>query len=188
VLCRYGTRIPFALLGPSGCGKTTTMRSIAGLETPSEGDIYIDERRILGIPIHKRDVGMVFQAYALFPHLSIYDNIAFGLKMRRMPPATVRGKIDQALKLTRLAELSGIEPRYPHPLSGGQRQRVALADRIAVMKDGQIEQIGTPSEIYETPRSRFVADFIGVSNFFQAEVEHVSNGGVKLRTGRGLPV
>src|SRR5918996_369687 len=98
-----------ALLGPSGCGKTTTMRSIAGLETPSEGDIYIGERRIRGIPIHKRDVGMVFQDYALFPHLSVYDNIAFGLKMRRMPPATMHGKIEQALKLTRLAKLPGIE-------------------------------------------------------------------------------
>jgi ABC-type Fe3+/spermidine/putrescine transport system ATPase subunit len=116
-----------SLLGPSGCGKTTTLRSIAGLEQPSAGEIYIDHKPMQGVPIHKREVGMVFQDYALFPHLTVYDNIAFGLKMRQTPSTVIRSKIGEVLKLTRLADLPGIEGRYPHQLSGGQRQRVALA-------------------------------------------------------------
>jgi ABC-type Fe3+/spermidine/putrescine transport system ATPase subunit len=116
-----------SLLGPSGCGKTTTLRSIVGLEEPNEGEIYIEHRNVRGIPIHKRAVGMVFQDYALFPHLTVQENIAFGLKMHRVPTAMARTKSAAALKLVRLAELPGIETRYPHQLSGGQRQRVALA-------------------------------------------------------------
>ena len=231
-----------ALLGPSGCGKTTTMRSIAGLERPERGDIFIGNRAMKGVAIHKREVGMVFQDYALFPHLTIQENIAFGLKMRKIPARLAQGKIDEVLKLTRLAELPGIGERYPHQLSGGQRQRVALAralvtepkvllldepfgaldkklrerlqvelrllqqqlgittvfvthdqeealtlaDRIAVMRGGRIEQIGAPSEIYEAPRSRFVADFIGVSNFFEGQVERAGNGALRVHTARGM--
>jgi putative spermidine/putrescine transport system ATP-binding protein len=231
-----------ALLGPSGCGKTTTMRSIAGLERPERGDIYIGNRSMKGVAIHKREVGMVFQDYALFPHLTIQENIAFGLKMRKVSTRLAVTKVEEVLKLTRLAELPGIGERYPHQLSGGQRQRVALAralvtepkvllldepfgaldkklrerlqvelrllqqqlnittvfvthdqeealtlaDRIAVMRGGRIEQIGTPSDIYEAPRSRFVADFIGVSNFFEAQVEGAGTGGLQVNTTRGI--
>jgi len=231
-----------ALLGPSGCGKTTTMRSIAGLERPERGDIFIGNRAIQGVAIHKREVGMVFQDYALFPHLTIQENIGFGLKMRKVPARSAQSKVEEVLKLTRLAELPGIGQRYPHQLSGGQRQRVALAralvtepkvllldepfgaldkklrerlqvelrllqqqlsittvfvthdqeealtlaDRIAVMQGGRIEQIGTPSDIYEAPRSHFVADFIGVSNFFEAQVERAGNGGLHVNTTRGM--
>jgi spermidine/putrescine ABC transporter ATP-binding subunit len=231
-----------SLLGPSGCGKTTTLRSIVGLEAPSEGAIYIEQRDVLGIPIHKRQVGMVFQDYALFPHLTVQENIAFGLKMQKMPAAMMRSKVAEALALVRLAELPGIEGRYPHQLSGGQRQRVALArslvtepkvlllgepfgaldkklrenmqvelrllqrelkitmifvthdqeealtlsDRIAVMRDGRVEQVGTPAEVYESPRSAFVADFIGVSNFLQGRVEAVQNDHLLVVTDKGL--
>jgi len=233
-----------ALLGPSGCGKTTTMRTIAGLETPNAGNIYIAQHDMQGIPSHKRAVGMVFQDYALFPHLSIQDNIAFGLKMRKVASTTVRSRVHDVLKLVHLADLPGIEQRYPHQLSGGQRQRVALArslvtapqvllldepfgaldkklresmqvevrllqqqlgittifvthdqeealtlaDRIAVMRDGRIEQMGTPHEVYESPRSLFVADFIGVSNFFSGNVEAEYEGGLLLRTVHGMPI
>ena len=231
-----------ALLGPSGCGKTTTMRSIAGLERPDHGDILIGNRAMKGVAIHKREVGMVFQDYALFPHLTIQENIAFGLKMRKVPMRSAQSKVEEVLKLTRLAELPGIGERYPHQLSGGQRQRVALAralvtepkvllldepfgaldkklrerlqvelrllqqqlnittvfvthdqeealtlaDRIAVMQGGRIEQIGTPSDIYESPRSRFVADFIGVSNFFEGQVERGGDDGLQITTTRGM--
>jgi spermidine/putrescine transport system ATP-binding protein len=231
-----------SLLGPSGCGKTTTLRSIVGLEEPSEGEIYIDQREVVGIPIHKRAVGMVFQDYALFPHLTVQENIAFGLKMHRVPTAMIRSKVAEALKVVRLADLPGIEGRYPHQLSGGQRQRVALArslvtepkvllldepfgaldkklresmqvelrllqrelnitmifvthdqeealtlsDRIAVMHDGRVAQVGTPTEIYESPRTAFVADFIGVSNFLNGRVEAIQDGKPLVVTAKGL--
>ena len=233
-----------SLLGPSGCGKTTTLRSIAGLEEPSAGQIYIEHRDVLGTPIHKREVGMVFQDYALFPHLTVRENIAFGLKMHRVPTAMLRSKVAESLKLVRLAELPGIEGRYPHQLSGGQRQRVALArslvtepkvllldepfgaldkklresmqvelrllqrqlnitmvfvthdqeealtlsDRIAVMRHGRVEQVGTPTEIYESPRTAFVADFIGVSNFLNGHVEAIRDGYPLVVTAKGLKV
>ncbi|RMF85468.1 MAG: ABC transporter ATP-binding protein [Nitrospinota bacterium] len=233
-----------ALLGPSGCGKTTTLRTIAGLEVPTEGEVYIDQRSMRGVPIHKRDVGMVFQDYALFPHLTVQENIAFGLRMRKAPSSVIRTRIQEVLKLVRLAGIPGIEDRYPHQLSGGQRQRVALArslvtepkvllldepfgaldkklresmqvelrflqqelkittvfvthdqeealtlaDRIAVMRDGRIEQIGSPREVYESPRSRFVADFIGVSNFFQGRVDTVTADQALVSTERGMRI
>jgi spermidine/putrescine ABC transporter ATP-binding subunit len=233
-----------SLLGPSGCGKTTTLRAIVGLEAPSEGEIYIEHRDMSGIPIHKRQVGMVFQDYALFPHLTVQENIAFGLKMHKVPTAMLRSKVAEALKLVRLADLPGIDGRYPHQLSGGQRQRVALArslvtepevllldepfgaldkklresmqvelrllqrelnitmifvthdqeealtlsDRIAVMHDGRVAQVGTPTEIYESPRSVFVADFIGVSNFFPGRVEAVQDGKLLVVTAKGLKI
>jgi spermidine/putrescine ABC transporter ATP-binding subunit len=233
-----------SLLGPSRCGKTTTLRSIVGLEEPSEGAIYIEQRDVLGIPIHKRQVGMVFQDYALFPHLTVQENIAFGLKMHKVPAGMIRSKVAESLALARLAELPGIETRYPHQLSGGQRQRVALArslvtepkvllldepfgaldkklresmqvelrllqrelqitmifvthdqeealtlsDRIAVMRDEHVEQVGTPTEVYESLRSAFVADFIGVSNFLQGRVEMVQDGHLLVVTDKGLKI
>ena len=211
------------LLGPSGCGKTTILRMVSGLETPTEGDILIAGRRINDVPIHKRNLGLVFQNYALFPHRTIGENIAFGLKYRNVPKAEVARKVTQALEIVRLP---GVEDRYPSQLSGGQQQRIALAraiviepdvllldeplsaldanlreemrvelkaiqdrigvtsifvthdqsealamsDKIIVMSAGKIEQIGTPEEVYNTPASEFVADFLGAANLLVARV------------------
>lgn len=213
-----------SLLGPSGCGKTTIMRMIAGLIAPDEGDIRIQGRSVVEVPVHRRNVGMLFQNYALFPHLSIAKNLAFGLAMRRLPRDTVQKRVLETLDLVRLGAMA---ERFPHQLSGGQQQRVALAraliiepsvllldepfgaldkklreemqfetrqlqqrlgittlmvthdqeealtlsDNIAVMRNGTIEQFGTPSDIYERPVSRFVADFVGTANFFPCRVE-----------------
>ena len=231
-----GEREFVSLLGPSGCGKTTTLRCIAGFETPSAGDVLIDERSVLGLPPHRRDIGLVFQNYALFPHLTVFENVAFGLRLRRRPAAEVARRVDEAL---RLVDLLGLEVRHPAQLSGGQQQRVALArclaleprlllldeplsnldlklrlqmrteikklqrrlgkttvyvthdqgealalsDRIVVMSRGRVEQIGTPREIYETPRTRFVADFIGASNLLPGVVESASMTGALVRVG-----
>ncbi|HEY8337741.1 MAG TPA: ABC transporter ATP-binding protein [Tardiphaga sp.] len=213
----------FSLLGPSGCGKTTTLRMIAGFETPTEGSIKVGGADVTHVPAHKRDMGMVFQNYALFPHRSVGENVGFGLRMRGMDRATIARKVTDALAQV---ELVGYEDRRPGQLSGGQQQRVALAraivieprvllcdeplgaldkklrqsmqfelkqlqrklgltmvfvthdqeealamsDRIAVMNAGKVEQIGTPSEIYDRPGTRFVADFIGDTNLFRGEV------------------
>ena len=202
------------LLGPSGCGKTTTLNMIAGLEELSEGDIYFDDQVVNFMPPHRRDVAMVFQSYALYPHKSVYENIAFGLKMRKYEPAEINHRVRDAAE--RL-EITHLLDRRPHQLSGGQRQRVALgramvrqpavflmdeplsnldaalrismraeikelhqsmettfvyvthdqaealtlADRIVVMNNGLVQQIGTPDEIYEQPRNMFVAAFLG---------------------------
>ncbi len=204
----------FSLLGPSGCGKTTTLRIIAGLETPDEGVVKLHGSDVTYVPPHKRGIGMVFQTLALFPHMNVYDNIAFGLRMRNVPEDEIRRKVKEALEIVRLP---GMENRYPNQLSGGQRQRVALAralviepkvllldeplgaldlkirqemmvelkrihrevgttfiyvthdqgeamimsDRIAIMKDGRIMQVGSPEEIYLKPVNKFVARFIG---------------------------
>lgn len=204
----------FSLLGPSGCGKTTTLRIIAGLETPDSGTVRLHGKDVTNVPTHKRGIGMVFQTLALFPHMNVYDNIAFGLRMRKYPEEEIRRKVREILEIVRLP---GMENRYPNQLSGGQRQRVALAralviepevllldeplgaldlkirqemmvelkrihrevgttfiyvthdqgeamvmsDRIAVMKDGRIMQIGSPEEIYLHPKNTFVAKFIG---------------------------
>jgi putative spermidine/putrescine transport system ATP-binding protein len=212
----------FSLLGPSGCGKTTTLRMIAGFEMPSAGAIRVDGADITHVPAHKRDMGMVFQNYALFPHRTVAENVAFGLRMRGLDKATIAAKVKAALAMV---ELSGLEDRRPAQLSGGQQQRVALAraiviaprvllcdeplgaldkklrqqmqfelkqlqkklgltlvfvthdqeealamsDRIAVMNGGRVEQIGTPTEIYNQPTTRFVADFIGDTNIFRGE-------------------
>jgi spermidine/putrescine ABC transporter ATP-binding subunit len=212
-----------ALLGPSGCGKTTTLRMIAGFEDPDEGAVRVKGRVVNDVPTYRRNLGMVFQQYALFPHMTVFDNVAFGLRMRGTARAEVRGLVAEAMALVRL---EGLEARFPAELSGGQQQRVALAravvtrpavllldeplgaldrklrermqieirslqralgittifvthdqeealtlsDRIAVMEQGEIIQIGTPTEIYERPRSRFVSDFIGVSNFLAGRV------------------
>ncbi len=217
------------LLGPSGCGKTTTLRLIAGFEFPTQGTILLDGKVINDEPPHKRDMSMVFQSYAIFPHLSVYENMAYGLKVQRLPKDEVRERVARALELV---ELTGLENRAPNQLSGGQQQRVALAralvmepkvllmdeplsnldaklreqmrteirliqkrlgitsvyvthdqveamtlsDRIVVMNEGKIEQIGPPTEIYRQPQTRFVADFIGRANFVQATVRDVLNG------------
>src|SRR5205085_36249 len=228
-----------SLLGPSGCGKTTVMRMIAGLIAPSAGSISIKGRPVNQIPVHKRNVGMLFQNYALFPHLDVARNIAFGLEMRGLSKSDAVRKADAALSMVRL---EGFGARYPHQLSGGQQQRVALAralviepavllldepfgaldkklrenmqiemrqlqrrlgittlmvthdqdealtlsDRIAVMYAGRIEQFGTPTEIYERPVSRFVASFIGTSNFFSGRVTGRVNGGYMVECADGV--
>jgi spermidine/putrescine transport system ATP-binding protein len=211
------------LLGPSGCGKTTTLRMVAGFEQPTSGQIVIDGAAAAGLPPFKRNVNTVFQNYALFPHLSVRDNVAFGLKMKGVGRSERALRVQEALDLV---QLSALAERRPNQLSGGQQQRVALAralvnhpavllldeplgaldlklrkamqlelsglqqrvgitfvyvthdqeealtmsDRIAVMNEGRLLQLGTPSEIYERPNSRFVADFIGESNFLDGVV------------------
>jgi spermidine/putrescine transport system ATP-binding protein len=224
----------FCLLGPSGCGKTTTLNLIGGFVGVTGGEILIDGKRADQTPPYKRNVNTVFQNYALFPHLTVANNIGFGLKMAKVPRAEAQKRIAAVLALVGLEAQS---ERMPTQLSGGQQQRVAvaralvnrpavllldeplgaldlklrkrlqvelaqihrevgttfvfvthdqeeamaMADRIAVMNDGRIEQIGTPEEIYRRPASRFVADFIGESNFL--EVERASDGGVVARDG-----
>ncbi|MEB3101561.1 ABC transporter ATP-binding protein [Ferviditalea candida] len=211
------------LLGPSGCGKTTTLRMIAGFEAPDYGDILIDGESVVKIPPYKRDVNTVFQSYALFPHLTVHENIEYGLKMKGVSKAERQTRVKEALRLVQL-ELYG--DRKPRQLSGGQQQRVAVAralvnnpkvllldeplgaldlklrkqmqlelkhlqqqlqitfiyvthdqeealtmsDRIAVINKGVIEQIATPKEIYEKPKTKFVADFIGDTNLFEVGV------------------
>ena len=217
------------LLGPSGCGKTTTLRMIAGFEFPSDGDIELDGKTINVLPPHKRDMSMVFQSYAIFPHLTIFENVAYGLNVQRLPRKEINERVDRVLKLV---ELEGFGKRTPDQLSGGQQQRVALAralimepkvllmdeplsnldaklreqmrfeirriqqqigitslyvthdqteamtmsDRIVVMNEGRIEQVGTPTEIYRRPNNRFVADFIGKANFVEGKVAGVADG------------
>ncbi len=214
----------FAMLGPSGCGKTTTLRMIAGLEFPTSGSLKIFGDEVGTLPPNKRPVNTVFQNYALFPHMNVVDNVAFGLKMRGIAKAAAR---KAALEAIELVQLGGLEKRRPSQLSGGQQQRVALAralvnepkvllldeplgaldlklrqemqselkslqrelgvtfvfvthdqeealtmsDRIAVMHDGKLLQVGTPEEIYERPANRFVADFIGQTNLLEGTVE-----------------
>ena len=178
------------LLGPSGCGKTTTLRMISGFEYPTSGSVFIGERDVAKIPPNKRGISMVFQSYALFPHLNIWENVAYGLKVAKVSQDEVVRRTNAVMELM---QLTGMERRFPNQLSGGQQQRVALAravviepsvllfdeplsnldaklreaisDRVVIMKDGVICQQGTPTEIYEQPNSRFVANFIGKANF-----------------------
>src|SRR6476469_5466425 len=220
----------FSLLGPSGCGKTTTLRMIGGFELPTGGRIELRGRDVTNDPPDKRPVNMVFQNYALFPHLDVGENIAFGLRRRNVDKADIKRRVHEALELV---HLTGYEKRKPNQLSGGQQQRVALAralvnrpnvllldeplgaldlklrkamqielkriqqqvgitfvyvthdqgealsmsDRIAVMSNGKIEQLGEPREIYDRPASAFVADFIGDMNFFEADVVECGDGG-----------
>jgi spermidine/putrescine transport system ATP-binding protein len=224
----------FALLGPSGCGKTTTLRMIGGFEQPTEGHILLGDREVSGLPAYKRDVNTVFQSYALFPHLSVFENVAFGLRRRSVRGDTLRGQVEEMLKIV---GLEGMGRRKPRQLSGGQQQRVALAralvnkpqvllldeplgaldlklrkqmqlelkaiqhdvgitfihvthdqeeamtmaDRIAVMNSGRIEQLGTPTELYETPATAYVASFLGVSNLISGTVS--GSDTVRLRRG-----
>ena len=238
----------FVMLGPSGCGKTTLLRSIAGLETLDDGEIVLGDRRIDQLAPHARPVNTVFQSYALFPHLTVADNIAFGLEMEGMPKAKVRARVEEMLALVQMSEMAN---RKPEQLSGGQQQRVALAralakqpqvllldeplaaldlklrrgmqselkrlqrttgitfvfvthdqeealsmgDRIAVFNDGRPEQIGTPEEIYEKPASRFVADFIGETNFITTQATRGEEdaltvqlpGGDAIRLAKSVP-
>jgi putative spermidine/putrescine transport system ATP-binding protein len=225
-----------ALLGPSGCGKTTVLRSIAGIVEPDEGEILLHGKSLVGRPIHARGTALVFQNYALFPHLSVFENIAFGLRMRRVARSELQHRVDEALSLVRLGALA---KRLPGELSGGQQQRVALAralvirpslllldeplsnldarlreemrsevrrlqrelgvttvlvthdieeafavaDLIAVMHEGRIVQTGTPSEIYGAPASRFVAEFVGHANLFEADTAVDYGPDVILRFG-----
>jgi len=213
-----------ALLGPSGCGKTTALRVLAGLEAADEGNILIDGDDVVNTPVHRRDIGMVFQSYSLFPHLTAIENVEFGLRMRRVAASERRTRAAEALDLVGLDHHAA---RYAHQLSGGQQQRVALAralvtrprvllldeplsaldakvrvqlrdqireiqtelgittlfvthdqeealavaDRVAVMRAGRIEQLGTPEELYSRPSSAFVADFVGLSNRLPGRVE-----------------
>jgi spermidine/putrescine transport system ATP-binding protein len=214
----------FSLLGPSGCGKTTSLRMIGGFEDPTKGAIFLAERDVTLLPSYRRDVNTVFQSYALFPHLDVFENVAFGLRRRKVPKADIGAQVREVL---RLVDLSGFERRKPAQLSGGQQQRVALAralvnqprvllldeplgaldaklrkqmqlelkriqtevgitflyvthdqeeamtmsDRIAVMRHGKIDQIGSPEEVYERPATEFVASFLGASNLLDGEVK-----------------
>ena len=226
----------FSLLGPSGCGKTTTLRMIAGFEEPTQGRILLYGKEMVGVPANHRDLNMVFQSYALFPHMSVFENVAFGLRRRRIPKNDVTTRVHEMLELV---DLKGREKRRPRELSGGQQQRVALAralvnhprallldeplgaldlklrqamqlelkriqrevgitfvyvthdqgealtmsDRIAVMNQGRVEQLGTPREVYESPTTRFVADFIGTSNVIVAAAGSVGTDEAVVEPG-----
>jgi spermidine/putrescine transport system ATP-binding protein len=223
----------FSMLGPSGCGKTTTLRMIAGFEQPTSGAIRLDGVDVSKVPPNKRDVNTVFQQYALFPHMNVFDNVAFGPQSRKVDKATIKKRVTEMLEVVRLTEFAS---RRPAQLSGGQQQRVALAralvnlpkallldeplgaldlklrhamqfelkriqrevgitfvyvthdqeealtmsDRIAVMSDGRVEQIGTPAEIYDNPASVFVAGFIGQANLWPATVTDHAAGATRV--------
>lgn len=231
------------LLGPSGSGKTTSLLMVAGFEFPDTGEIFIDMKAITFEPAHQRKIGMVFQNYALFPHMTVFRNIAFPLEMRGVRRQEIERRVEEALDLVRLG---GYGRRYPRQLSGGQQQRVALAralvfnppvllmdeplgaldkklrdemqseikrlqrqlritilyvthdqeealtlsDRVAVMNEGRFEQVGSPTDIYERPANRFVADFLGESNFLTGEVfpAEAGVGQVRVAPGVVLPV
>lgn len=231
----------FSLLGPSGCGKTTTLRTIAGFETPTDGEIYIHGQPMNSRPPFHRPVNTVFQNYALFPHMTVAQNVAFGLEMENFPAAKIRDRVTETLALVQLTDLA---KRYPRQLSGGQQQRVALAralvkqpsvllldeplgaldfklrkemqlelkkmqrklgitfiyvthdreealtmsDRIAVLDRGQLQQVGSPIEMYEYPQTRFVAEFIGDSNFLTGRVIEKQNSDIIVLVDEQLPV
>jgi spermidine/putrescine transport system ATP-binding protein len=226
----------FSLLGPSGCGKTTTLRMIAGFERPSEGQILLDGVDVAQTPPHRRNVNTVFQSYALFPHLTVAENVSFGLRYKDVSKHESRERVGRALELV---QLTGFDRRRPSQLSGGQQQRVALAralilnpsvllldeplgaldaklrkrlqlelkalqeevgitfiyvthdqeealtmsDRIAVMSQGRVEQVGVPQDIYEAPTTAYVADFLGISNLMDAQAEGGGQGGCRVRLG-----
>ena len=226
------------IVGPSGCGKSTLLRMIAGLEEVSEGDICIGERIVNQLEPAQRDIAMVFQNYALYPHMTVFDNMAYGLKIANVPSAEIQARVAKAAGIL---ELGHLLQRKPRELSGGQRQRVALArplvvepeillldeplsaldaalkvrmqtvlktlqretgitfvyvthsqseafsmaDRVIIMSRGKIEQIGTPQEIYRTPKTRFVADFLGSSNIFTGDVVHADAATIGLSTPSG---
>ena len=227
----------FSFLGPSGCGKTTSLRLIAGFDQPTEGDVFISGTSVVGIPSHKRPVNMVFQNYALFPHMNVADNIAYGLRQRnpKPPKQEIAKRVDETLELVRL---SGFGKRKSWELSGGQQQRVALAralinhptvllldeplaaldrklrremqmelqtlqrevgitfilvthdqeealsmsDRICIMREGQIIQSGSPRELYDEPVNRYVADFVGKTNFFNGKVVTANKSSISINS------
>lgn len=234
-----------SFLGPSGCGKTTILRMVAGFETPSAGSIRIAGKEVANLRANQRNVGMVFQAYALFPNMTVEQNVAFGMKVAKRPQAEIKERVAEMLQLIKLPHLAG---RYPYQLSGGQQQRVALAralagkpqvllldeplsaldakirvslreeirslqrklgittifvthdqeealsisDRIVVMNEGRAEQVGTPSEIYNKPATRFVASFVGTLGFLKAKVLDAQAGRLQIddhevQAGRPLP-
>jgi spermidine/putrescine ABC transporter ATP-binding subunit len=226
-------------LGPSGSGKTTTLMMIAGFLIPTAGDIKVDDDSITTVPPFKRNIGMVFQNYALFPHMTIFDNIAFPLRMRKIPKEEIKTRVDWALGLV---QLQGFENRRPSQLSGGQQQRIAVAraivfeppvllldeplgaldaklregmqielkqlhnrieatilyvthdqeealtlsDRIVVFNDGEIMQVGTPDDLYQQPENRFVADFIGKTNFLTGKVSSTDNENCNVQLEDGI--
>ncbi|MFM9938119.1 MAG: ABC transporter ATP-binding protein [Hyphomicrobiaceae bacterium] len=232
------------LLGPSGCGKTTTLRIVAGFVEPTAGHVRLGDRDVTELPPWKRNAGLVFQSYALFPHLTAAENVAFGLEMRKVPAAEIAPRVTEALRLVRLANLGD---RLPRQLSGGQQQRVALAralvfkpdvllldeplsnldaklrqevrieirelqrqlglttimvthdqeealtmaDRLVVMNEGAVCQLGTQQDLYERPADRFVAGFVGRSSFIEGRIEapgrFVSEGGLSIRCSGGVP-
>ncbi len=231
----------FSILGPSGCGKTTTLRLIAGFEIADAGKVFIQGQSMTNVPPYRRPVNTVFQSYALFNHLNVWNNIAFGLRLKKIPKSKIEARVQEALKLVKMESLRS---RFPNQLSGGQQQRVALAralvnhptvvlldeplgaldlklrkemqvelsnlhkdlgltfvmvthdqeealslsDRIAVMNQGKIEQVGTPSQIYERPCTSFVADFIGDTNLFSGEIVAVDSSNIKISTKMGLSI
>ncbi len=186
----------FSLLGPSGCGKTTTLRMVAGFELPDAGRIVLKGNDVTEVPANRRPVNMVFQQYALFPHMSVYDNVAFGLKVKRVPRAEHSERVQEML---RVVSLEGLDRRRARQLSGGQQQRVAtlgttfvyvthdqeealaMSDRIAVMNRGCVEQTGDPREIYDRPRTAFVADFIGSLNAFDLRIDELVGESAVMR-------
>lgn len=233
------------LLGPSGCGKTTTLRMLAGFIEPNEGTFHIGSKDITAEPPYRRNIGLVFQNYALFPHLSVFENVAFGLRRRKKTEPIIKERVKEALGLVQLSHLSD---RFPTQLSGGQQQRVAIAralafrpdillldeplsnldarlrlevrdelrrlqqslnittimvthdqdeamsvgDRLIVINQGHIQQIGTPAEIYNTPKNKFVASFIGRANFFKGHIADtltvfVSESGLQIKTSSAQP-
>ncbi len=231
----------FSILGPSGCGKTTTLRLIAGFDTPSAGEVLIQNQSMTHVPPYRRPVNTVFQSYALFNHLNVWENIAFGLRIKRLSKGVIADRVKEALKLVKMESFAG---RFPAQLSGGQQQRVALAralvnrpavvlldeplgaldlklrkemqvelsnlhqdlgltfvmvthdqeealslsDRISVMHDGKIEQIGTPSQIYERPETAFVADFIGDTNLLKGTVIASDSSQMQVLTESNLKI
>jgi len=227
------------LLGPSGCGKTTTLRAVTGFVAPDSGDIYFGNRRISDIPPEKRGIGLVFQNYALWPHMTVFQNLAFGLQLKKMSKPQIRKKVAEGLAIVKLEEL---ESRYPRQLSGGQQQRVALAralvlepdillldeplsnldallreqmrfeiaqlhkqygittiyvthdqteamvisDRIAVLDRGKLMQLATPAEIYSRPVNKFVAGFMGTTNFIHGKVQDITDDYAAVAINDGL--
>jgi spermidine/putrescine ABC transporter ATP-binding subunit len=229
----------FFLLGPSGCGKTTSLRMIAGFEHPTAGEIFFRDTNIASLPANKRNIGMVFQNYALWPHMSVFDNVAYGLKVRKIEKVEMEKRVKHALDTVKMGEYIA---RMPNQLSGGQQQRVALAralvvepdvllldeplsnldaklrlemreelkhiqaslgvttvyvthdqkealtmgHRLAVMRQGVIEQVGSPREVYNQPNSRFIANFIGETNFIPGRIASISNGRAEISTKCGV--
>ncbi len=227
------------ILGPSGCGKTTTLRCLSGFLVPEYGRIFVGGKDVTEIPPERRGIGMVFQNYALWPHMTVYKNLAFGLQLRKIHKAAIKSKVEQVLATVRL---SGYEDRYPRELSGGQQQRVALAralvlepeillldeplsnldailreqmrfelaqlqkrfgittiyvthdqteamvisDTVVLMNEGRSMQQGSPADIYRNPANKFVAGFMGMTNFLEAQIVEALNGFAKVRTTDGL--
>src|SRR3990170_2185879 len=174
----------FSLLGPSGCGKTTTLRMIAGFETPTSGRILLQGQDVSYVPPYRRNVNMVFQHYALFPHMNVFDNIAFGPRSKRVPSKDIASRVQEMLKVVRL---EGFSKRRPNQLSGGQQQRVALARALVNYPSALLldEPLGTAEEIYERPASPFVAGFIGLANLLPARVERADAREVLLSFAGG---